>query len=129
MDIQSIRQALDSYIRPATFPVVIKMLTSADEIPEKTRMPKRDLGTPMPVCQGISLARRYGWTLAMGKEDMLCPLGALALGFVPAKDKFLDGSYNIPFWMKSQDARAEMCQNMPRLEYEKYSHVVVAPLR
>ena len=37
---------------------------------------------------------------------MLCPLGALTLGFVPAKVKFLDGSFRIPLWLKDQDARA-----------------------
>ena len=58
MELQRIRQALDSYVRPDTFPVAIRMVGSTGEIPEKGRMPKRDLGTPMPVCQGIALARR-----------------------------------------------------------------------
>ena len=128
MDLQRIRQALDSYIRPDTFPVAIKMVSSADEIPEKARMPKRDLGTPMPVCQGITLARRYGWLIAMGKEDMLCPIGAFTLGFVPAKPRFLDGSFNIPFWVKNQDVRAKLIQSAPQLEQGRYTHLVAAPL-
>ena len=104
------------------------MVGSTSEIPEKARMPKRDLGVTMPVCQCIALARRLGWLMAMGEEDMLCPLGALTLGFVPAKDKFLDGSFEEPFWIKSQDIRAKMNQNLPRLEYDKYTHIVIAPL-
>lgn len=128
MELQKIDEALNFCIRPQTFPVAVKMVRSAGEIPAKARMPKRDLGVTMPVCQGIALARRYGWTLALGKEDMLCPLGALTLGFVPAKDRFLDGSFNIPFWVKNQDVRAKICQNVPRLEPGKYTHLIAAPL-
>jgi len=128
MELQKINEALNSYIRPQTFPVAAKMVGSVNDIPGKAKMPKRDLGIAMPVCQGVALARRYGWLMAMGKEDMLCPLGALTLGFLPAKEKFLDGSFNFPFWVKSQDARAKISRNLPRFEYGKYTHLVVAPL-
>ena len=128
MKLQEIGQALDSYVRPGAFPVAIKLARSPDELPEKARMPKRDLATPMPLCQGIALARRYGWVIAMGPEDMLCPLGSLALGFLPAKPKFLDGSFDIPFWASSQEVRAKLAQGLPRLEPGEYSHLVAAPL-
>ena len=128
MELQTINEALNSYIRPQTFPVAVRMVGSASEIPEKARMPKRDLGVTMPVCQGIALARRWGWLMAMGEEDMLCPPGALTLGFLPAKAKFLDGSFNIPFWVKNQDVRAKISRNLPQLEQGKYTHLIAAPL-
>lgn len=128
MELLTIRQALGDYIRPETFPLAIKMVSSAGEIPEKARMPKRDLGTPMPVCQGIGLARRYGWVMAMGAEDMLCPPGGVTLGFLPAKAGILDGSFKVPPWVKDQEVRARIMQSMPRLEEGKYSHLVAAPL-
>ena len=128
MELRQIGEALDSYIRPGTFPVAVRMLTSAGELPQEARMPKRDLGTAMAVCQGIALARRYGWSMAMGEEDLLCPLGALTLGFLPARPKFLDGSFDIPFWAKNQDVRAKIAQVMPRLEQGKYTHLVASPL-
>lgn len=128
MDLENIEETLDKYLRPQTFPVAIKMTTSKGEVPEKARKPKEDLGVRMPVCQVISLARRYGWLMAAGEEDMLCPLGALTLGFVPAKEKFLDGSFDVPFWVEDQEARAKMAKGLPRLEEGKYSHMVVAPI-
>lgn len=128
MELQKINEALNTYIRPGTFPVAVKMASSADEVPGKARMPKRDFGVTMAVCQGIAIARRLGWIMAMGKEDMLCPLGAISLGLLTAKEKFLDGTFNVPFWLKSQELRAKMNRNLPRLEYGKYSHVVMAPL-
>lgn len=128
MDLENIEEALNKYIRPQTFPVAVKMVSSEEEVPEKARKPKDDLGVRMPVCQVISLARRYGWLMAMDKEDMLCPLGALTLGLVPAKEKFLDGSFNVPFWVKDQESRAKIAKELPTLEEGKYSHIVVAPL-
>jgi len=128
MDLQTIARALDSYIRPATFPLAIRMLSPDEEIPAKARIPHRDLGNQVPVCQGIGLARRYGWVIAMGVDDMLCPPGAITLGFLPAKDKFLDGSSKVPPWINDQEVRAKIMQNMPRFAEGKYSHLLAAPL-
>jgi uncharacterized protein (DUF169 family) len=128
MELQEISQALTLYVRPQTFPVAIRMINSMSEVPDKARMPKRDLRTLMPVCQAIALARRYGWVMAMGIEDMLCPLGALTLGLLLAKDKFFDGSFNLPFWVKDQGVRAKIAQALPRLEQGKYTHMLAAPI-
>lgn len=121
-------EVLNSYIRPQTFPVAIKMVTSADEVPQKARFPKRDLGCPMPVCQVITIARRFGWIMAMGKEDMWCPPAAISFGFAPAKAKYLDGSYGVPIWAEDKETRAKLIQAVPRFDYERYSYIVVAPL-
>ena len=128
LNLKTISEALDQYVRPQTFPVAIGLIDSAGGIPGRARMPKRDLGFPIALCQGVALARRYGWLVALSNEDMLCPLGALALGFVPAKEKFLDGSFGVPFWVKDQSVRAKMAQALPRLETGKYSHILAAPI-
>ena len=69
-DLKAVEQALNTYIRPSTFPVAIKMLKSEDEIPEKTRRPFQQMKKKVAICQGIGMARKSGWTVAMGKEDM-----------------------------------------------------------
>lgn len=128
MELQEISKAFDKYLRPQTFPVAVRLTGSGEEIPEKARRPKRDLGVTMLLCQGVSLARRYGWLLAMGKEDMSCPLGSLTLGFLPAKEKWLDGSFNIPLWIKDNELRGKINQGLSRLDYGKYSDIILAPL-
>ena len=80
-ELKEIEQALNTYIRPLTFPLAIKMLTSEDEIPPKTRRPFQQMKKKLAICQGIGMARKLGWTLAMGKEDMQCALGAAPFGF------------------------------------------------
>ena len=68
--LQELGQALDRYIRPLTFPLALKMLKSEEEIPEKTRRPLQQMKKKIAICQGVGMARKYGWTVAMGKEDM-----------------------------------------------------------
>ncbi len=128
MDVALFQQSLQTYVRPITSPVAIKLVTSPDEIPEKARTPKRDFGVTMPVCQGLALARRHGLIIAMGKDDMLCPLGAVALGFLPAKRKFLDGTFGIPFWVPNHEVAANLIHGMARFEENQYSNIVAAPL-
>jgi len=128
MDLSKISKALDTYVRLQSSPAAVRMLSSTDEIPKRVKMPKRDLRVRLAVCQGITLARRSGWTMAMGLEDMLCPIGSLTLGFLPAKAKFLDGSSGIPLWLKDQSARAKVTQELPRLELKKYACLLVAPV-
>ncbi len=128
-DMIKVGQSLNAYIRPQTYPVAVRMAASAEEIPDKTRMPKRDMKRCITLCQGIALARRHGWVVAMAEEDMLCPLGSLTLGLLPAKDRFLEGGFNVPFWVSDQDTRAKMARSIPRLEVGKYTHVMIAPVQ
>jgi len=104
MDLKQVNESLNFYIRPQTFPLALKLCPSQSELPEKVRIPMRDLGYQITLCQGIGLARRFGWTMAIGREDQCCIGGAAAMGFVseaPAmpqtsSDKTLDfGKYSI----------------------------------
>ena len=128
MDIQQTSQAIEKYVRPQTFPVAVRLFDESEAVPEKARQPKRDFNLTMPVCQGISLVRRYGWSLVMSQADMLCPLGSLTLGFVPARKKFLEGDFDIPFWVRDKSIRAKMSRSLPRLEYGRFTRIVMAPV-
>ena len=82
MDLKEVNEALNLYIRPQAFPVAYKLVPSDNELPERVKMPIRDLGYPITLCQGTALTRRYGWTIALGKEDHCCIGGAQTMGFV-----------------------------------------------
>ena len=92
IDLKEVDQILNTYIRPLTFPVAIKMLKSEDEIPEKTRRPFQQLKKKVAICQGIGMSRKLGWAVAMGKEDMQCSLGAAPFGFFKNIDFFDEGN-------------------------------------
>ena len=64
----------------------------------------------------------------MGKDNMSCPPGAVTLGFVPAKPKYLKGDFYIPAWVEDREDRAKLLQNLPQFEYGEYAYLVAAPL-
>ena len=128
MDLIRLTKAVETYVRTETPPVAVRLLESAGEIPERAKMPVRDFGVTMPLCQGMALARRHEMVVAMGADDMLCPLGAVATGLLPAKDGFLDGRFGIPYWVPDKESAARLLQGMARLDHGKYAYIVMAPL-
>ncbi len=81
IDPKSADQALQTYVRPQTFPVAVRMLRPGEPIPERAKRPARDFGKRSMNCQVIDMARRYGWMIALTREDHICSLGITALGF------------------------------------------------
>ena len=55
-------------LRLKTFPVAVKFLNDKKDFPEKTRRPSVALGKRVAICQAITMARVYGWTVGLAKE-------------------------------------------------------------
>lgn len=127
-DLKAVEEALNKYIRPSTFPVAIKMLKSENEIPEKTRRPLKQMKKKVAICQGIGMARKLGWAVAMGQEDMQCPLGAAPFGFFKNIDYFNEGNMAAGMFTASKEMGKSEEDLVDRFEYATYSHILVAPL-
>ena len=80
-------QKVRTYVNPATFPVAVKFFEEASQIPPSARRPLRDLRVQMAPCQGAAMARRYGWTVAFGKEDSGCAIAANTYGWEVVEDE------------------------------------------
>jgi len=74
-------EAMNRLIRPLTFPIAVKLVKSVDEFPEKTRRPSRDMGFKTNLCVGMTMARKYGWTVGMTADDNSCPIVAYTYGW------------------------------------------------
>jgi len=74
-------EALNRLIRPLTFPLAVKLVKSVDEFPEKTRRPSRDMGFKTNLCVGMTMARKYGWTVGMTTDDNACLIAAYTFGW------------------------------------------------
>jgi uncharacterized protein (DUF169 family) len=74
-------EALNRLIRPLTFPIAVKLVESIDEFPERTRRPSVDMGFKTNVCVGMTMARKYGWTVGMTADDNACPVAAYTYGW------------------------------------------------
>jgi len=75
------------FVNPDTFPVGVKILKDESEIPSRARRPLRDLKVLMAPCQGSAMARRYGWTVAFGPEDVGCAIAAHTYGWERPEDE------------------------------------------
>ncbi len=127
-DLKEAEQILNTYIRPLTFPVAIKMLKSEDEIPEKTRRPFQQMKKKIAICQGIGMSRKLGWAIAMGKEDMQCSLGAAPFGFFKNIDFWEQGNLAAGMFAASTEAGKKEEDLIDRFDHGAYSHILVAPL-
>ena len=127
MDLKSLDEKLSRFLRPATYPVALSMVADREELPPALAK-AADRPSPMLVCQGVTLARRYGWKVCLTPQDMVCPLGALALGFAPPTDEFLSGHTGVPNWVCDDAARSVVAKAIPKLPHGRAGYMIAAPL-
>lgn len=125
--LRSLVEALDRHVRPDAFPIAVRMLGPGEAVPDKVRRPQRDLGFQTAICQAFGLARRYGWTLAVGREDLSCPLGATAFGFAPVVDYYAEGHACAGFYTATAEAGARSEAAVPKFPVGAYERIVVGP--
>jgi uncharacterized protein (DUF169 family) len=53
-------ERIEALIRPATFPLAVKLIKSETEIQSDYKRPFRDMGIQNFVCQNFKMARFYG---------------------------------------------------------------------
>jgi uncharacterized protein (DUF169 family) len=121
-------ESLEKLLRVKTFPLAVKLLKKAEEIPEGAKRPRKDYGYRFITCQGFSESRRAGETILQTKEEMWCFEAALGYGFIEPIEYFLEGNTRFPEAVSTQDAGKTWAHQFPRLEYGKFSAIVSAPL-
>ncbi len=79
-------ERIEALIRPATFPLAIKLIGSETEIRPDFKRPSRDMALQSFVCQNFKIARSYGWTVALTEADISCRAARIIYGW----DKLTD---------------------------------------
>jgi uncharacterized protein (DUF169 family) len=125
-DLVELSSALEKYLKIATMPVAIKLFKDAGSPPPKAKYPLRDLGHRIGVCQGMTLARTIGWTIAFRKEDHACPLASVFLGHVPP-DAFLDGAI-AGYYQDQDECGKRMEQSFPRWPVNSIRETWLCPM-
>ena len=128
LDPKSVAAILDQHLRTESFPLAIRVFRGDEPLPAKVRRPLADMGIRVSICQGISMARRYGWAIAMGGEDLNCPIAQVAFGFKPEIPFYTDGNLAAGMYVETcgQGARTEA--EVPKFTADEAGVVVVAPL-
>ncbi|MBI2178263.1 MAG: DUF169 domain-containing protein [Candidatus Tectomicrobia bacterium] len=121
-------ERLNRHLRLNTFPVAVRFLKSWDEVPPRTKRPLRDLGNRFTTCQAISMARRFAWAPALGREDSSCVLGAMALGLERRLPHYEEGNLCIQLYTKSLQAGRLSEASVPQLPEGDHVGVIACPL-
>lgn len=120
--------ALNRHLRLNTFPVAVSFLRSWDQVPPRAKRPGKDLNERFTTCQAVAMSRRYGWTLALGREDSSCVLGAMALGLERRLPHYVEGNLCIDLYTENLRAGRLSEESVPRFAEGQYVGVVTAPL-
>jgi uncharacterized protein (DUF169 family) len=132
-DFKKIEEELNAYVRPGSFPLAIKACKSLEEIPNKAKRPKKDLGIRIPLCQGLGMARRYGWNVAMTREDIYCS-ALIAMGFHKPTDFSPSDFYDKgklcagAMYTATDEAGAKTEEVTMKFGHNEYQGFVVSPL-
>ncbi len=126
--LQRFDEALTRFLRLSSFPVAARFVRDWDEVPERAKRPARDLGNRFTTCQAISMARRFGWVLALGREDSSCVLGAMSLGLEKRLPQYTQGNLCVDLYTESLEAGRLSEESVPKLPDGVYRGVLVAPL-
>ncbi|MBX6376918.1 MAG: DUF169 domain-containing protein [Clostridia bacterium] len=128
VDARGLGAAIDRYVRPDTFPVGIRLARVPQEVPARARRPRRDFGVTWTICQGIAIARRYGWVLAMGGEDLSCPIALVAFGFRPALPYYSEGHLAAGMYNETLEAGARSEAAVPKRDPSEAATLLMGPL-
>jgi uncharacterized protein (DUF169 family) len=128
MDAATLAKHLETHLRVATFPVGVLPLAPGAPLPPRAKRPKQDLGIEVAICQAISFARRYGWTLAFSGDDLSCPIAKVAFGFRDRIDYYEKGTLAEGMYASCADAGKAFEEALPRLRRDEVGAVVVGPL-
>jgi len=119
---------LNRYLLPSSFPLGIKILANREGVPKGVKTPLHNFKKKMAVCQLVTMARRYGWTVAFGREEQKCALGALIFGLETPGPFYLEGHLAAHTYVSSPEAGARSEQFMPRMPLNRDRWVVIGPL-
>jgi len=128
---QEAAETIRNDLRLKTFPLAVKFLKDKADFPEKTRQPAAVLGKRVTICQGVTMARLYGWTVGLTREDLICVPAMIAFGFSGASDpvETLGKLFcEVEFVQDEQQGVAE-AETMVRLANDECDAIVLAPLQ
>ena len=124
--IKSLLEALGKHCRLVTAPVAIKLAKKGDTPMEKTRYPLDHVGNRLAVCQGMTLARTFGWTMAFRKDDHACPFPRIFMGHIKP-DKFLEGTA-AGFYQDEPEFMKKMEASYPRWPMDSFEEIWLSPV-
>ena len=129
MDYKSASAQLKDALRLRTEPLGVAFPKDLAALP-KAKRPSQAFGKRVTICQGVTMARIYGWSVGLSREDLICIPGMLAFGFTPATDPILELAQlfcEVGFNSDLGPALKEV-EALPRFNQEEIGAVYLSPL-
>jgi uncharacterized protein (DUF169 family) len=124
-------QFISNTLRLRTLPIGVAFLKDPSEFPEKTRRPSEVFGKKITICQGITLARVYGWTTGLTADDLICLPALLAFGLTSTPDpaEAMESLFcDLTFAQNKEMAKVEV-EAIHRFQNGEYKAILMAPLQ
>ena len=122
------QDALTKHVRLGCFPVAVRMVKPGEPLPEMVKRSAQDLQIKVATCQAIALARRYGWVVALGEEDISCPLTAVVFGFRQPSEFYIKGQACAGMYTETKEAGVRSEEQVEKFSFGEYQYTLVAPL-
>jgi uncharacterized protein (DUF169 family) len=130
MDLTAAASQLKEALRLRTEPFGVSFLKDAGSLPGKTRRPSQIFGKRVTICQGVTMARIYGWPVGLTRDDVLCVPGSFAFGFIPSADAITEIAQlfcEVGYHQKMGPALQDV-ESLPRLQPGEIEALYLCPL-
>ncbi len=128
MDAATLNGHLEKHLRVNTFPLGIKSYKAGEPLPDRVKCPSKHLGVKTAICQAISIARRYGWVMALSGDDISCPIAKAVFGFAERNEYYNSGKLAEGMYASCAEAGARFEEALAKYEPGEYAYVVAGPL-
>ncbi len=120
---------IESYIRPATFPLAVKLVRKENEIRPEFKRPSQIFGLQNFVCQNFKICRVYGWTMAVTERDINCYLVRNIYRWDPVTEASVTAAhqFNLGLYARDMEASRKLEDHLFRLD-ENFLGLVISPL-
>ncbi len=119
-------EKLNKYLKLSTFPIAVKLIENLDIFDEIHRIKRPD--KKLALCQIFSYSRYYGWTIGLSKEDNICPLAEIAMGFEKPYKSFLEGAFFLDRYNKTPEGAKKTAEMIPKVPYGKIRGIISGAL-
>ena len=117
---------LNKYLRLATFPVAVKLIQDLKNLENIKFLKKPE--NKIAMCQIFSYARYYGWTMVCTKDENICPLAEISLGFEESHLLFEEGAFFVGRYNETKEAAIKTTATLPKIPSGKYNAILAGAL-
>jgi dephospho-CoA kinase len=125
-DWEKLVRRLELLLRLKSFPVAFKLLKNKESLAEIPFL--RRMNHKTTLCQMITLARTFDWTVGADRQDFISPMCPSIIGLTELPEPYRDGTFRSIVWTKTRKDGRKYENSILRLPAGQYEAVALGPL-